>query len=83
MRRGPTPAEKFWIGGVIYVLVADVYLWRCRKDTMSIQFDHWLQTPRGRRACAVAWGGLSAHLFMGMPLPFQAPLRKYLGGKND
>lgn len=77
-----SPAEKFWIGLAVYVLGADVYLWRNDHDTMSIQFGDWLKSRNGRALCIAATAGMVIHLFYGMPLPLQRQMRKYLGGKR-
>lgn len=76
-----TPATKFWIGLVGYVLLADTILWRTENHTMSVQWGQWLQTRKGQAACGAAWGIMTAHLFWSMPLPFQSKARKVLGGK--
>lgn len=77
-----TPAEKCWLGLGVYVLAADIFLWRTENDTMSIQFSRWLQSPQGRSLCYLATGGMVMHLFWGLPLPLQTQAKKYLGGKR-
>lgn len=78
-----TPAEKAWLGLGFYILGADVVLWRTSKDTMSIQFGKWIETKPGRMVCLLATAGMAAHLWWGLPLPFQARLRKHLGGRKN
>lgn len=78
-----SPAETAWLGLGAYVLVADVILWRTDRDTMSIQFGRWLETKAGRDLCLLCTAGMVAHLFWGLPLPFQAKARRYLGGRQE
>ena len=75
-----SPATKFWLGLVGYIVVADASLWRRQHDTMSVQWGTWLQSPKGRAACIAVWGGLTAHLFLGMPLPGQKTLKSVVVG---
>jgi hypothetical protein len=75
-----SPAARFWIGLGAYVLFADGFLWRRQHNTMSVQWGTWLQTPKGRYACIAAWAGLTAHLFLGMPLPGQKTLKSVMIG---
>ena len=77
-----TPAEKFWIGLGVYVLVADGFLMKKGHHTMSVCFGTWLQTPRGRLACAAGAGALIAHLFWSVPLPGQTKFRQLVTYKN-
>lgn len=76
----PSPAELFWIGLASYILIADMYLWRNRKDTMSIQFGKWLETKHGKMACVAITATLVSHLFIRPPLLLQIKIRNYLGG---
>lgn len=71
-----TPATKFWIGVGVYALAADTILWRSKNHTMSQQWGAWIQTRKGRTACAAAWGLLTAHLFWSVPLPLQGTAKK-------
>lgn len=77
-----TPAEKFWAGLGVYVLVADGILMKRNHETMSVCFGRWLQTPRGRLACAGGAGALAAHLFWSVPLPGQTRFRQLVTYKN-
>ena len=77
-----TPAEKFWVGLGLYILSADTYLWRKDCDTMSVCFGDWLKTKQGRAICAAATVGMVTHLWVGVPLPLQAQMKRYLGGKK-
>lgn len=75
MSRKITYGEKAWAGLASYVVLADVLAWRKDKDTMSVAFGNWVQTPHGRAACAAVWGLLTAHLWWSCPLPGQTALR--------
>jgi hypothetical protein len=77
-----SPATKFWLGLIGYVVVADGFLWRRQHDTMSVQWGTWLQSPKARTICVLAWSGLTAHLFLGMPLPGQKTLKTVVVGKR-
>lgn len=77
-----SPAERAWLGLGLYVLVADVVLWRTENDTMSIQFNRWLVSKQGRAVCILVTAGMVAHLFWGLPLPLQTQAKKILGGKR-
>jgi hypothetical protein len=74
--------EKFWIGLVAYVVLADAYLMKKDHHTMSVCFGTWLQTPRGRLFCAAGAGALIAHLFWSVPLPGQTKFRQLVTYKN-
>lgn len=78
-----TPAERAWLGLGVYILAADVFLWRTQCDTLSIQFGRWTQSRQGRSICILATAGMVAHLFWGLPLPLQTQARRYLGGRKD
>lgn len=75
-RRKLTYGEKAWAGLTLYVLAADAVAWRRDKDTMSVAFGCWVQTPHGRAACAAVWGLLTAHLWWSVPLPGQTVLKR-------
>lgn len=81
-RRKLTPAERFWIGLVVYTLGADAYLMKKEHATMSVCFGTWLQTPKGRLFCAAGAGALLAHLFWSVPLPGQTSFRQLVTYKN-
>jgi hypothetical protein len=70
-----SPAQKAWLGLFGYIVIADAYLMRRNKDTMSIQFGHWLQHPRHRKLCVGVTGLIIAHLYYSTPLPFQKRFR--------
>lgn len=76
MARKVTYGEKAWAGLAAYVLVADCLAWHKDKDTMSVAFGAWLQTPHGKACCAAVWGLLTAHLWWSCPLPGQALLKR-------
>lgn len=78
-----SPAEKAWIALGCYILAADVYLWRKNVETMSVQFEHWLQTPMGRLACVAGTATITAHLWWGLPLPAQKQLRHICTYNNN
>jgi len=75
-------AEKAWLGLGLYVLAADVALWRSDNDTMSIQFGRWIQSKQGRALCILGTTGMVAHLFWGLPIPLQTQAKRYLGGRK-
>lgn len=78
-----TPGEVAWIGLGVYVLAADAILMTKKHHTMSVCFGTWLQTPRGRLACAAGAGALVAHLFWSIPLPFQTSFRQLVTYKRN
>ena len=81
--RKVSPAEAAWLGLGMYILSADVLLWRIQKDTMSVQFSRWLQSRPGKNVCFLATAGLVAHLWWGVPLPFQASARRYFERRKE
>lgn len=71
-----TPGEKFWIGLGVYVLAADMILWRKGHHSMSQEFGKWIQTKNGRRVCIALTAGMVSHLFWEVPIPGQTKLKQ-------
>lgn len=70
-----SPGEKFWVGLGVYILTADMVLWRKGHSTMSQEFGGWLQSRKGRYACMGATAFLVGHLFLELPIPGQTNLK--------
>lgn len=61
-----------WAAMALAVLLYDAWAIRTRRETMSITWGRWLQTPSSRKVCVAAWAALTSHLFISTPLPFQS-----------
>ncbi len=78
-----SPGERFWIGAGIYVLFADMILWRKGHNSMSQEFGRWLQSPRGRYCCGAATAFMIGHLFLELPIPGQTKLKNIATYKRN
>lgn len=80
-RRKLTTGEKGWLGLIAYVVTIDSIAWanqatnRRKDETMSVSWGRWLQHPKARYATGIAWGIMSLHLFLSLPLPGEKTLK--------
>lgn len=75
------PEHAFWAGLVTYVFFYDAGALRKGWTTGSGCWERWLQTPQGKAACVGAWGWLTLHLFLQVPLPGQKTICWALTGQ--
>lgn len=76
-----TTGEIGWVGLIGYIVLIDSIAWanqatnRRKDETMSVAWGRWLQHPGSRVATGAAWGVISLHLFLSMPLPGEKCLK--------
>lgn len=64
-----------WAALALGILLYDAWAIRTKRETMSITFGRWLQSPGARKVAITTWAVVSAHLLWSYPLPFQSQFR--------